>query len=80
MCFTLQYRRIFPVQLHRKNPPELLNETHPWYTWNSWQVLYNARDNNYKVRCAKKATIHQVATTLATSKNVLYPGHANHLY
>ena len=26
----------------------------------------------------KKATIHQVTTTLATSKNVLFPGH-NHL-
>ena len=26
----------------------------------------------------KKATIHQVTTMLATSKNVLFPGH-NHL-
>ena len=25
--------------------------------------------------CAKKATIHQVTTMLATSKNVLFPGH-----
>ena len=28
--------------------------------------------------CVKKATIHQVTTMLATSKNVLFPGH-NHL-
>ena len=26
-------------------------------------------------RCTKKATIHQVTTMLATSKNVLFPGH-----
>ena len=25
--------------------------------------------------CATKATIHQVTTMLATSKNVLFPGH-----
>ena len=31
-----------------------------------------------RTHCAKKATIHQVTTMLATSKNVLYPGH-NHL-
>ena len=31
----------------------------------------------------KKATIHQVTTMLATSKNVIFPGHnhhANHWY
>ena len=30
------------------------------------------------LHCAKKATIHQVTTMLATSKNVLFPGQ-NHL-
>ena len=30
------------------------------------------------VICTKKATIHQVTTMLATSKNVVFPGH-NHL-
>ena len=30
------------------------------------------------LHCAKKATIHQVTTRLATSKNVLFVGH-NHL-
>ena len=30
------------------------------------------------VNTAQKATIHQVTTMLATSKNVLFPGH-NHL-
>ena len=30
------------------------------------------------VHSTKKATIHQVTTMLATSKNVLFPGH-NHL-
>ena len=27
--------------------------------------------------CAKKATIHQVTTMLATSRNVLFPGHSH---
>ena len=31
-----------------------------------------------EVALGKKATIHQVTTMLATSKNVLFPGH-NHL-
>ena len=31
-----------------------------------------------KTHCAKKATIHQVTTMLATSKDILFPGH-NHL-
>ena len=28
--------------------------------------------------CTKKATVHQVTTMLATSKNVLFPGHNHH--
>ena len=33
---------------------------------------------NLTVYCAKKPNIHQVITMLATSENVLFPGH-NHL-
>ena len=29
----------------------------------------------YTVHCASKATTHQVTTMLATSKNILFPGH-----
>ena len=32
----------------------------------------------YEIPLHKKATIHQVTTMLATSKNLLFPGH-NHL-
>ena len=37
--------------------------------------LYTIYSNSHY---AKKATIHQVTTILATSENVLFPGH-NHL-
>ena len=32
-------------------------------------------DTNLSVITAQKATIHQVTTMLATSKDVLFPGH-----
>ena len=49
--------------------PEVLNShiATPWHN----------KLTQYQSLCAK-ATIHQVTTMLATSKNVLFPGH-NHL-
>ena len=40
----------------------------------SWPVSQTV----YSLQCTKKSTIHQVTTMLATSKNILFPGH-NHL-
>ena len=42
------------------------------YCFELRDVLY------HNTALGKKATIHQVSTMLATSKNVLFPGH-NHL-
>ena len=42
------------------------------------QANMNANSVSLCLTLGEKATIHQVTTMLATSKNVLYPGH-NHL-
>ena len=47
----------------------------PYWIFMNWTVRYGRR---YTLHCAKKATINQVTTKLATPKNVLLPGH-NHL-
>ena len=48
------------------------------------QELFFKMTLEHRITLGKKATIQQVATMLATSKNVLYPGfhnhHANHRY
>ena len=41
---------------------------------------HHERPDHMNLHCAKKATIHQVTTILATSKNVLFPGHNHHAY
>ena len=41
-------------------------------------ILLAGLCNTRNFHCAKKATIHQVTTMLATSKNILFSGH-NHL-
>ena len=45
-----------------------------FYTSCFWLYMTNSHDETLH----KKAIIHQVSTMLATSKNVLFPGH-NHL-
>ena len=45
-----------------------------------WLTVYNGHERLYKYSqftLRKKAIIHQVTTMLATSKNVLFPGHSH---
>ena len=41
-----------------------------WYLWSKPDL-----DRTIQPNTAQKTTIHQVTTMLATSKNVLFPGH-----
>ena len=43
-----------------------------------YNVYYNFHEPNKVYTLCKKVIIHQVTTMLATSENVLFPGH-NHL-
>ena len=45
----------------------------PWFS-----TLGSCNTPKYSTDCIKKATVHQVTTVLATSKNALIPGH-NHM-
>ena len=60
------------------------SETTVWDFWGS--MVYSATIYTTigkllrKKHCAKKVTIHQVTTMLATSKIVLFPGHNHLLY
>ena len=44
----------------------------------SYNVVAKTMSELYRAALRKKATVHQVTTMLATSKNILFPGH-NHL-
>ena len=56
----------------------ILERYYKMISWDcEWMLLCAIRDAHALSLC-KKATILQVTTVLATSKNVLFPGH-NHL-
>ena len=52
-----------------------LCQNHMWPRYNKYNLQSTRTDNAHLFPWAKKATIHQVTTMLATSKNDLFPGH-----
>ena len=61
---TIAYLIIFPLSSFSDHPFARETQTDMYYSTNSKQQLLG-----------NKATIHQVTTMLATSKNVLFPDH-----
>ena len=61
------------IKMHEKSATDFL------YPMLQWAEEREKCESASEVHCTKKASIHQVATMLATSKNVLFPGH-NHRY